>query len=1168
MSYLDEDDKNLTNDILKRKEFQLLNVKTSTTNIIPSFLIKGNGVYLEFHAFQMFVENYINPNTNYSRLLIKFETGLGKTVSALSIAMNFIKFYQKQEELFPNSEIGSVFIIGFTQQIFRDELFKYSEFGFISREEIEKLNLMKKQSYLGNLQEIENLKRFMTILKKRLNSRKGNGFFKFIGYKELTNHLFIKSDELNLPQLTEEEMLAHIESGKILINKELLASFSNSLLICDEIHRVYNSKEKNNWGVALQTILNHHKSARAVFLSATPLNNSATEVIDLLNLLLPRQNHPHINKQDLFDQEKKEAKLRPDKIDFLRNAFRGRISFMRNRNPNQIATKHFMGESISGIDYLKFIRCKMSKFQYNTYKQVTDGDVISQDAQYIVDFAIPDPTKNKPYEDIGLCRSKEIQDKLLTASVTWKNKFGLQYNSKKEIVTGASLQLDHIGNISAKYKQVIYDVINTIKNDGGKMFIYHNHIHMSGTLFIQEIMQQNGILSEFDSSNDSTICSICGLIRKLHKKKDLEYISAKDEHLFQPARFVIVHSNLDKKTISRSFEKFNHINNVDGSKFMIIIGSKIIKESYSMNSVRNILITSRPDDISTLIQIIGRAARLNSHKHLPHAKRQVKIFIYTSQLPGTSILSYEELKYMEKIKDYKLIQKIEKIMHESAIDAYINYDKIWAKSDEDKNFELTILPYDKPIFKSNELNLSTFNAFHSKSEMHYIMYIIKRLFIEYSAAWKYDDLFKACKHPPFSIEMNGDIFSQEIFDIALSNLVHDEFAEYIEPIYSNGKDNLFDKLRDPDDKILIEKKGVSYIIQQVGEFYSMVPNVNNETIIVPEIIYRNLYSTKPYLMDIRDYLIFDMNYNYSEKKIKFINKWNGVSINNMELAICDFGVKFHKDLLEEIITYSFDIWTNPNIKKSEYHQFYFKMLYYYDIHKLVAWAHTISDNLEKKYSKYVDKVKLNIKNIKGFKSDVNIKESSGTINLLISNINRQEPEWISTGMIKEYNNLLDASNSLFNGIYKKKTPKKIPANYLPVGHFLTKIPRFYLPNEGWREDPTYILHGDSKENNIIIGYDSRSKTGLSIKFKLRSPVQNIKQFRDARMIERGAICLTKSKEFLKNIAKKLGIENISDIGSVDNICSVIRAKLLYNELKSRANNEKIRWFYFVYEENI
>jgi hypothetical protein len=44
--------------------------------------------------------------------------------------------------------------------------------------------------------------------------------------------------------------------------------------------------EKNNWGLALQIILNYHDSCRALFLSATPLNNSSTEVIDLLNLLL------------------------------------------------------------------------------------------------------------------------------------------------------------------------------------------------------------------------------------------------------------------------------------------------------------------------------------------------------------------------------------------------------------------------------------------------------------------------------------------------------------------------------------------------------------------------------------------------------------------------------------------------------------------------------------------------------------------------------------------------------------------------------------------------------------------------------------------------------------------------------------------------------------------
>lgn len=1302
ITYLDETDPNINYDIFTRKEFQLYQPSEKKINIIPRFLIKNSverGDSLEFQSYQLFVKNYLNPNTEYSRLLIKWSTGLGKSVGALSIALNFIKYYQKQEEyLTGDVSIGSVFIIGFTQQIFRDELFKYPEFGFISREELSKLNNLKKQAYVGNIDSIEYLKKFLIMLKKRLHNRKGNGFFKFIGYKELTNHLFISKDkDINLHSLSDIEILEMIKANKIIINKDLLDGFANSLLICDEIHNVYNSNEKNNWGAALQTILNHHKSCRAIFLSATPLNNSPTEVIDLLNLLLPRQHYKALEKKDIFD---KNEDLIKNKDDELKKYFTGRISYIRNNNPKFMATKTFLGESIQGIDYLKFVRCPMSAFQYKTYTHATlNSESLGQDGQYLMDFAIPDPDAKDPFNSVGLYKSKDIRDKLNNASQQWKLKIGISYNQKKDMIIGNALRKDQLGKISVKYRTMLDKVLYNIENQKGKMFIYHNNIHISGTLFIQEILYQNGIIGEFDNSLDSTICAVCGKIRKEHSKEQLisgiqggneydlsddnivtktinkfltavedKYIMLSDNfsrlyndkdvnvlreilvdklktmpvmieiskqdtdyikllgagfstfvgadyiyfyspkffeflhndndvkeyltkimkpkmiggvkpsattHMYYPTRFVIVHSGLDKKRITQSLEKFNHINNVDGSKYMILIGSKIIKESHSMNSVRNLMVMSRPDNISTLIQIIGRAVRFNSHKLLPVDKRNVMIEIFTSQIPKK--LSYEEMKYKDKINTYKVIQKIEKIMHENSIDAYFNYDNIWKENEGVKNFELSILPYQKPNYKTlsyNELNLSTFNAFYAKDEVDYIMYMIKKLFIEYSVAWKYEDLLSAVKSPPFHVEINTKIVSNALFDIALNNLLYNNSVNYTEPKLQKLNDTLtdsyiLDKIRNPDDKIFIEHRSIPFILTHMGEFYIMAPLVNDEISNNVEIVYRNIENLKPRLMNITEYLKYDMNMNYAEKRTKFIKKWETISINHLELAVCDFGVKFHQEFIEEIIEYIFNVWTDPKIKKNEYHNFYIKMLYYYDLQKLVSWANTVNETIRKKYIPYILPVttkQLNTNILKDLEVK-NINESTGFVNLLISSINKNDPYWISTGMIKDYENKLKITNALFDGVYKKSsTVRKIQSDLLPVGHFLNRSPRFYIPNEGWRDDPSYsIIDKNIKENPIIIGYDSRSKTGLSVKFKLRSPMQNIKQYKDTRLIERGAICSTKSKSFLKEIAKKLDIDVKQESSNVEYLCQQIRTKLIYNELKSRINNKPVRWFYFIYE---
>ena len=59
----------------------------------------------------------------------------------------------------------------------------------------------------------------------------------------------------------------------------------------------------------------------------------------------------------------------------------------------------------------------------------------------------------------------------------------------------------------------------------------------------------------------------------------------------------------------------------------------MIKESYNIIAIQNVFIMGRPDNISTLIQIVGRSVRKYSHILLPINKRNVNIKIFTTCLP-------------------------------------------------------------------------------------------------------------------------------------------------------------------------------------------------------------------------------------------------------------------------------------------------------------------------------------------------------------------------------------------------------------------------------------------------------------------------------------------------------------------------------------------------------
>jgi hypothetical protein len=1434
MAYVLENDPNINIDILKRKEFYQYKIDPAAKkprrsdyatsksnkgeiNIIPRFLLDkmiSEGNHLQLQSYQTFVANYINPNTPYSRLLIKWSTGSGKSIAGLSICMSFIQYYQKEEAL-GSLTTGSVFIIGFSEAVFKKELLSHPEFGFITQAELNRLKAIKKLAYSGSAFDVAKLQEFLTKLKKRFSNRQKGGFFKFIGYKKLVNMIFIlQDDSVNLNELDEDGIDDAIKRGKIKLNKDLLNQFQNSIIVCDEIHNVYNSLDKNNWGVALQYILNSHPSVRAVFMSATPINNNPTEIVDLLNLLLPKTYYKKLDKTEFFDANKQ---LKRGALDKIASLCKGRISYVRDINPKYFPKRTFVGEDLPGAPYLKFIRCPMSQFHYNTYKAVYSGS-LGHDSQYLSDFALPNPKNPK----IGIYRTSEVKKELPYASQKWKDVNKINY--RKDLIVGDILRRHNIGIVSSKFAKMLDDVKENITKKNGKMFIYHNIIHMSGVLFIQEALLQNNIISETGSSTDSTLCVICGKMRKDHsvsslkiggnqpqtiKSKKHSYLKTGDNHIlttkdnsmvfsydkydnayiitevgmcswgvimdavnalksnksgiilqsqikgdtyrrykkklvnkpviyrnndmiyhllttqtmsksdgdqfiegyidqvklalistnnshqknqstaddgsidpdtipdsvdeddsndaddelteieggeytmdhsvmdhgvmdhsvmdhgvmdhgvmdhgvmdhsvmdhsvmdhgvvggdevkesghmFQPVRFVVVHSNLDRSTINMSLEKYNSPDNSEGHRFLILIGGKLIKESHDIKAVREIMVMGRPDNIPTLIQIIGRGVRKGSHSYLPKEKHTVNVRIYTSALPIKNSktkkyeLSYEEEKYVEKLNHYITIQHIEKTLHENAVDAVMNKDIVWTAAERHENKtkkntnELGPLYFEPNIpaklvnktFTINELNLDTFNAFHAQNEINSTIVIIKRLFIETSTVWKYHDLLRAVRRPPFTTEFNTTYILDRSFNIALTRLVWIKDSQYVEPIITRVVDqvsSVIDTLYNYDDKIIIMPGEQKSVITQIGDFYILFPidEMGFEPIKSIETPYRIMSKKVPVLVDIRAVLESGASLtNYSDKKDRFFTKWNNVSIEHLEMAVCDFGTEFHEHFLEDCIEYAFRVWTDNSIKKSPIHSFYFKMLNYYDLRKLVIWGNTLKLYMFKKYKNYLQPVTTKIKtnarqkleDIKTAEADVS---TSGLINMLKSSINKSDLHWVSSGMKKQFEDQVSNSLHLFDGNYKKKTAfKKVNSDIVPTGHFLSKVPRFYHPANGWFENPEYLdATQEFVENNILVGYDERSKTGIHIRFKIRNTIQNIKQFKDSRLIEKGSVCSSKSKVYLKAIALKLGIK-MRDKINVNVLCNDIRTKLIYLELKERIAKSKKKYFYFIYE---
>jgi hypothetical protein len=1118
--YKDIDDDGILDDINSRKEFKMLvspHKYTAPPGIVPQFPIAEHlkeGRHIRFKAYQLFVQGFMSPNSPYTRLLINHDMGTGKTISAIGVALEYVKYFDQRDRS------KMVYIIGYTRPQFERDLFKFPNFGFINRREQIYLEKIRKNSERGSESDVLIYKEMMSKLRRRLGNGVGNGFFSFIGYRELSNKVF--GNEMDISKMSAADIVAGIKSNKISINAEYVAKFEGCLIVCDEVHNIYNSNEKNNWGVAIQYILNEHgNKMRALFLSGTPLKNSQTEIVDLLNLLAGT-NTKKFKRADYFTADKQ---LKPGAAEEIAKISTGRVSFLVDSDPELYPTQEFVGEPIGGEPYLKYIRCPMSKAQDSTRDK-------SDNKLYLYDIVFPNPTKG----GVPIHSSAHIR-MISAAPDKWKKANMIHINSHNKTPDGAFLQHKNIGKYSGKYAAVLAELFKIMAADGGKSFLYHSFVRMSGVHLLANMMRHNGIIEAKSTPSDATRCYKCGVVRVEHKSS----------HDFKSARFVVVHGMMSKRMMISNLNKFNAPTNLDGSEVMMVIGSRVMREAFDLIACRHVMIINRPDNIPSLLQIVARAVRSGSHKDLDKARRNVKIYLYTSRD------TREEELYIEKVRGYQVIQQIERSLHISAVDAVVN-----RKTIEPALVESAIghLRFDPPQPSIDE-EMASFQLHYQYREVEDILIIIKRLFIEVSPAWKEVELFGVVKSPPFPFEYDTSMFSKSSYNVALHRLV------WSNDFLTAKSNNMVDVLLNGGDKRLIMRNRTPSVVVRVGEYLITLPIINGKPGTTTDAPYRLSEMSSTYKIDVGRYTRNVLTKKrYIGFKNQFMSDYRNKALSDMTDIICKHGPQFHATLVEEIVDYVFNIWTNPKMKEHPtFNEFYFRMLYYYDAMGMIVWMNTVRDDVRRIYDDYDSIIDINTRSSASSILPKYVKTASrGELVQIARSIERSGCSWCPDMTAKRYDAAIHRTK-----IRMAKTTGSPTDDIVPVGHFIENPPRFYHPNRGWfsameygKTDMAWV------ENNIIIGFDTMSDGGLHIRFRLRRPEHKLKHHKDTRLVERGIICKFKSKEYLMNMARRLKIK-LPQKKNTKNLCSEIRARLMYLELIERARGTNIKYFYNHFE---
>ena len=666
---------------------------------------KRNFTYQE--PRQLLIRNLISKNTTYDNILLFHSTGVGKTVSSISIAEGF-----KEYILNMGRRILVLVKNGNIERNFKNELMTNAT----RNEYISKIN----SEFLKTSKNSSEKKELLNKIIRKINKT-----YNFMTYGTFVNQVLgmkqFEKDQFGMNTTKQKKS----QQGLLLrrIPNNSLTNLNNTVIIIDEAHNVTN----NDVYIALSNILKVSYNYRLVLLTATPMYDNPKEIIEISNLLnmndskllLPIRNdsfkgqNPIMTKVDSNYLQNGILKSGITEITEygktqLRLAMRGKVSYLE-ANTNTFPSKIEIGEKLlDKIGSINVVYCKMSEYQNKVYKNAlrldskvdeseVDEEQIKLGSSSLYKNSSDSSTMTYPDNEYG-------KDGFLKCFYEVKGEFKLkpEYNN----ILTSNLNM---------YSSKLSKLLENMDSSPGNIFIYSNYVNYGGTGLIKQLLLANGYTQYKSNSNN-------------------------------PKSFILYDDSttVDVRESQRTI--FNSDLNCNGKYIKVIIGSPIISEGITLKNIRQVHILEPAWNMSRINQIIGRAVRHHSHDALEQSQRNVEIYKYCSISSNGYFIDKE--KYIlaeEKDRSNKII---ERILKELSIDCNMNSKNIIGK-DNTSQCDYTTCKY-KCLIKETNRNLdkSTYDLyidFFDKFDIEFNISFIKDIFKKYFV-FSIDDIIKRIKY--------------------------------------------------------------------------------------------------------------------------------------------------------------------------------------------------------------------------------------------------------------------------------------------------------------------------------------------------------------------------------------------------------------------------------------
>lgn len=647
---------------------------------------------LEFtkNETQRFIGAYMSPSTPYNGLLLWLGVGVGKTCAAITAAEN----YRKDGGEFTRSKILVLLPSDSLVQTWKDELFNVDK-------DIENKNRSQNVQCTGATfyPELGFYDEMNRKQKERRVNRVINKYYDFMGYRKFSNQV--------LSEIKKE--LKGREDREYVKLQVIRKKYSNRIFIFDEVHytREYASKnDRKDITEVLEMIARYGENNKFILASATPMYNSADEIIEILNLLLLNDKRAPIETHQVFKSDGFE--LTEEGKEILIDKSRGYISFLRGENPINFPVKIYpdleypvqtyipnpIYKLVSGepkllkddqkIKNLRFVKNSMSKYQYNIYKQIAENEEKNKD-----NFSIPSTQASNIVFPNNT--SKEIVD--LIGDNGFDNVFtSISLGEAKEDRSNLKFQYKDYNAIDengipfldekrlAKYSKKYFNILQLAKNSTGILFLFSRYLK-PGILSLALMLEQNGYAQYNLGGVENNMLDYpvgkmrcyCGKLSTEHKGLD---------HSFKQGKYIYLTGSTPKSTLNKLIKASKgegDFDNLYGQNIKFIIGSEVLEEGINMKNVREVHVIDPWYHFNRLEQVVGRAIRNKSHIRLPPEMRNVSVFLHISTIPeenqktpDLNIETTDEKNYRLAYYKSKKIAIITRILKQNAVDCMLN----------------------------------------------------------------------------------------------------------------------------------------------------------------------------------------------------------------------------------------------------------------------------------------------------------------------------------------------------------------------------------------------------------------------------------------------------------------------------------------------------------------